>query len=183
MLTPAERSKFIKVFDDPTSELAQQLLSSEQLEKEIQEPWWEAPNTDEDGGEDAVQNLRPGRQYGERPTFMDIPGLMVKPFALEHPFIYNICAIWSVFSSHFIDQFQLTRKISISYAYITRHLGTSPLSKLDRENPDYHEARRLISQMVPFLTGRKSTLVYPNLPAVITDIWSRFDLVSQVYHG
>lgn len=109
LLTPAERSKFIKVFDDPTSELAQQLLSSEQLEKETREPWWEAPNNDEDSEEDAaVQILRRGRQYGHRPTFMDIPELMVKPFALEHPLIYNICAIWSVHFSHFILQFQLT---------------------------------------------------------------------------
>ena len=97
------------MFDDPTSELAQQLLSSEQLEKETREPWWEAPNNDEDSEEDAaVQILRRGRQYGHRPTFMDIPELMVKPSALEHPLIYNICAIWSVHFSHFILQFQLT---------------------------------------------------------------------------
>ncbi|KAF9480531.1 hypothetical protein BDN70DRAFT_905729 [Pholiota conissans] len=163
MLTPAERSKFMKAFDDPTSEFAQQLLASEQLDNEIEEPWWEAPRTiveagvEDEAGRQSI-DLRTGHRYGSRPTFMSIPESMVKAVPVGHPLVYNMCAI------------------CISYAYITRHLGTSPLSKLKPENADYHDSRRLLTQMVPFLTDRKSTKVYPSISAVITDIWSTFEL-------
>jgi hypothetical protein len=102
MLTPAERSKFMKAFDDPTSELAQQLLSSELLDKDIEEPWWEIQNVivaeDEQQDGDSRQNIDPrtGRRYGDRPPFMNIPASMVKAFPVGHPLVYNMCAIWSV---------------------------------------------------------------------------------------
>lgn len=38
ILTEEERKKFMKAIDDPNSELAQQILASEDLEKEIQSP-------------------------------------------------------------------------------------------------------------------------------------------------
>ena len=71
---------------------------------------------------------------------------------------------------------------SISYAYITRHLGISPLCniRVRHQEPEYSEARRLISRLVPFLTERKSTKVYPTLKAISTEIWSTFDLVSYL---
>jgi hypothetical protein len=98
MLTPEERSKFMKVFKDPTSELAQQLLSSERLETEIQEPWWEASVAGE--GEDVTFSQRRGqpvpRRSGARPNMMKIPLSMVKPIPSGHPLVYNMCAIWSV---------------------------------------------------------------------------------------
>ncbi|PPQ91495.1 hypothetical protein CVT25_013752 [Psilocybe cyanescens] len=155
MLTEGERAKFMKAFNDPTSELAQQLLSSEQLEKEIKEPWWDASGISEDENEKKTTT----RRYGTRPSMMDIPVSMVKAVPAGHPLVYNMCAI------------------CIAYAYITRHLGTSPLGRLKPEEPEYQEARRLISQLVPFLTDRKSTQLYPNLPSVITGIWSLVDVV------
>ncbi|KDR80603.1 hypothetical protein GALMADRAFT_222197 [Galerina marginata CBS 339.88] len=153
MLTPEERKKFTKAFDDPTSELAQQLLSSEQLEKEIQEPWWEAPTVDDSETIDDIV-----RRHGTRPDLMSIPTSMVKPIPTGHPLVYNMCAI------------------CIAYAYITRHLGTSPLGNLKPQDSEYQEARRLVTQLVPFLTDRRSTELYPNLPAVVTSIWSLLDL-------
>lgn len=97
MLTPDERSKFVKVFNDPNSDLAQQLLSSERLEKEIQEPWWEAPIAGEDEGtfpQNCGQSVP--RRSGARPDMMKIPASMVKPIPSGHPLVYNMCAIWSV---------------------------------------------------------------------------------------
>ena len=90
MLTPEEKKRFLKVFDDPTSELAQQLLSSDQLEKEIKEPWWEAPSI-ENGGEAYPSGAR---QHGPRPHMMDIPASMIKPVPTGHPLVYNMSAIW-----------------------------------------------------------------------------------------
>ena len=48
------------------------------------------------------------------------------------------------------------------------------------QGPEHSEARRLISRLIPFLTDRKSTKLFPNLAAVSTEIWSAFDLVSLI---
>lgn len=63
---------------------------------------------------------------------------------------------------------------SIAYAYVTRHLATSPLESIPRGDPEHAEARRTISQLVPFLTDRKSTTVHPSLSSAVTALWSRF---------
>ncbi|KIM44574.1 hypothetical protein M413DRAFT_442543 [Hebeloma cylindrosporum] len=153
MLTPEERSKFTKLFNDPTSELAQQLLSSERLETEIQEPWWEAlvAGKAEDDAPLGSRGQFVPRRSGTRPNMMKIPASMVKP------------------GSHLVIRF-------ISYAYIIRHLGISALQSLTSDDPEHHEARRLVTKLVPFLTDRKSMELYPSLSTVITDIWSTFDL-------
>ncbi|KAF8909308.1 hypothetical protein CPB84DRAFT_1765790 [Gymnopilus junonius] len=150
MLTPEERKEFTKAFDDPTSELAQRLLSSEQLGKEIRGPWWEAPAIE--GECESSEGLSP--QYGPRPRMMDVPASMVKPLPTGHPLVYNMCAI------------------CIAYVYTTRHMGVSPLGTLQPGDLEHRAARRLISQLVPFLTERKSTQIYSDLPSVITVIWS-----------
>lgn len=69
----------------------------------------------------------------------------------------------------------ITTSCSIAYSFITRHLSVSPLSSLTAEDIDSEEARRLISQLVPFLTDRRATTLYPNLSSLTTDIWSRFE--------
>jgi hypothetical protein len=66
----------------------------------------------------------------------------------------------------------------MAYAYATRSLSVSPLASLTPENPDYGEARHIISQLVPFLVERKAQTLFPTLSAAVTDIWSRFDPVS-----
>jgi len=98
MLTHEERSKFMKLFNDPASELAQQLLSSERLENEIQGPWWEVSVTGE--GEDHTFPQSRGqpvpRRSGARPNMMKIPLSMVRPITSGRPLVYNMCAIWYV---------------------------------------------------------------------------------------
>ena len=69
---------------------------------------------------------------------------------------------------------------SIAYAYVTRHLSTSPLSSLDHEDPDYQEAKSIFIQLVPFLTARRSQTLYQSLEEAITDMWSRFEIVSDI---
>ena len=69
---------------------------------------------------------------------------------------------------------------SIAYAYATRHLSTSPLSSLNHENPDYQEAKNIFIQLVPFLTARRSQTLYQSLEEAITDMWSRFEIVSDI---
>lgn len=93
LLTPEERKKFMKAFNDPTSELARELLSSDQLEAEIIKPWWEAPTVD--GALDDDQR-RP-KQYGSRPIIMPIRVSKIKPTPIGHPLGYNMCALWYVF--------------------------------------------------------------------------------------
>ncbi|TFK39930.1 hypothetical protein BDQ12DRAFT_590462, partial [Crucibulum laeve] len=161
MLTPEERKKFMKALDDPNSELAQQLLSSEQLEKEIQEPWWEASgviDNDEEVGDSIKSSHHTPRRCGKKPEMICVPASMVKPIPHGPPLVFNACAI------------------CIAYAYTTRNLGASPLSSLKPESADYHEARKTISRLVPFVSDRKSTTLYPDFSSVMTDIWSRFDL-------
>ncbi len=93
MLTPAEKEEFLKALENPTSQVAQRLLASEQLELELEKPWW----SDDDTGQ-----VRPelgtkegdGEQAKLRPEAIRIPQSMVKPVPHGHPLVYNLCAIW-----------------------------------------------------------------------------------------
>ena len=101
MLTSAERSKFITVFNNPTGELAQQLLASESLEKEIQDPWWE-PKDDIQIKEDLLSPPR----HKAKPRLMEVPLSMINPNPTGHTLLYNICGIlymdsFSLLSSHY----------------------------------------------------------------------------------
>jgi len=99
MLTPEERSKFMKLFNDPTSELAQQFLSSEQLETDIKEPWWKASVAEEYEDDTSTQSrdqALPRRSGARSNSIMKIPVSMVKPIPSGQPLVYNTCAIWSV---------------------------------------------------------------------------------------
>jgi hypothetical protein len=73
----------------------------------------------------------------------------------------------------------LTR-VSISYSYTVRHLAASSLSSIPLYDPDRPEALRLISQLVPFLVERRSTVRFSSIAEVIADVWPRFDKVSPV---
>ena len=100
MLTSAERSKFITVLNNPTGELAQQLLASESLEKEIQDPWWEAPKDNTQVKED----FSPPR-HNAKPRIMEVPLSMINPKPTGRPLVYNVCGIlymdsFSLPSSH-----------------------------------------------------------------------------------
>ncbi|KZT72024.1 hypothetical protein DAEQUDRAFT_763498 [Daedalea quercina L-15889] len=154
-LTPAEREKFTKALRDPSSELAQQLLSSEELENVRTEPWWEGSK--DTSGEQARGLRRAQKRYGKRPAMMQIPAHMTRtpPTPGKFPLLlYNICAVM------------------VAYAYATRYLATSPLTSLGASEED--EARRIVAQLVPFLTDRLSKVVHSTLSAAVTDLLSRF---------
>ena len=73
---------------DPNSELAQQLLASDELHRNLHKPWWEAPNIDVEEEEDGQEDS----EYGQPPKMMKIPENLV-PFAVKAPIIYNIVAL------------------------------------------------------------------------------------------
>jgi hypothetical protein len=103
MLTSAERSKFISVLNNPTGELAQQLLASESLEKEIQDPWWEALSSK--GNSQIKEDLFLPR-HNAKPRMMEVPLSMINPNPTGHPLVYNISGIlymdsFSLPSSHY----------------------------------------------------------------------------------
>ena len=86
MLTSAERSKFITTLNNPTGELAQQLLASESLEKEIQSPWWEGRSKDD-------SRIKEDFSPPAKPRMMEVPLSMINPNRTGYPLVYNICAI------------------------------------------------------------------------------------------
>lgn len=172
-LTTAEQKQFMKIFGDPTSGLAQQLLASKELEDDQQEPWWEAPITVDDG-----TNTIPDLQ--RRPEVLKVPVTLVKPWPNGPSLAYNTCAIWwRKFHSGFLSC--LTVYDSIAYSYATRRLAMSPLSTVGRETTDIQEAQQLIFHLVPFLVNRKSTVIYSNLSQLIPDLWSRFQPVRLLW--
>jgi hypothetical protein len=81
----------MKALEDPTSELAKQLLASEELEKDRREPWWEAPVT-LDGSTDPKLDLH--RRHGPRPDVLKLPSVLVKPWPNGPTLTYNMVAIW-----------------------------------------------------------------------------------------
>ncbi len=86
-----ERNKFMKALKNPTGELAQELLANEQVEKEIQGPWWEAPALS-DNGQFSDDGL--SRCFGSKPEIVEIPPSLLKPIPAGHSLLYNICAVW-----------------------------------------------------------------------------------------
>ncbi|KAH8103826.1 hypothetical protein BXZ70DRAFT_665420 [Cristinia sonorae] len=157
-LTPAEQDKFMKALGDPSSEMAQQLLASEELEKHIIEPWWERDAVDRRVQTQDERAALRTRRFGETPPSMVVPQPVLNASSASSgsgpSLLHNITAVL------------------VSYAYTTRHFSTSPLSEL--KDPDRQEARDTISQLVPFLTDKKSTTVLPSTPGMVTDVWSRF---------
>ena len=85
LLTPAERNKFLKAVANPSSELAQQLLADEKLERDRQEPWWTAKPVSDD---DSITLGKPGR----KPTMMPIPAKTIQSQP-NLSLMYNISAV------------------------------------------------------------------------------------------
>lgn len=100
LLSPEERAKFISAMQDPSSELMQNLLASEQLEKDKSLPWWQ-DDQNSDG------------QRGILPKILTIPSEMRKVYPHSHSLLYNLCAIW-----YSLDSFQLL--IDVRLASLTR---------------------------------------------------------------
>ncbi|KAG1907572.1 uncharacterized protein F5891DRAFT_996136 [Suillus fuscotomentosus] len=150
LMTKEEIDKFFNALRDPTSQLAQKLLSSEELQSVRQEPWWEASL---EGSPNSSGSMR----YGSKPALMEFPLKLVTSQASSPSLIYNVCAVL------------------VAYAFATRHLSVSPLSSTENDASDEAEARRIISQAVPFLVARRSQVLYSTLSSAVTDVWSRFD--------
>ncbi|KAF8145039.1 hypothetical protein K438DRAFT_1872703 [Mycena galopus ATCC 62051] len=148
LLTPAEREKFLKVMEDPSSELVLQLLS-EELEVEKQEPWWSAPAGLAEGNAPGPSTHR----YGPPPNRLQVPASLTAPNRTAPSLIYNICAV------------------CIAYAYSTRHLSVSPLSTA--AEPDADAARAIFATLTPFLTSRTSKTLHPTLDSALIDLYSR----------
>lgn len=146
LMTKKEIDRFFNALRHPTGQLAQQLLSSEELQSVRQEPWWEA-SLEEGASSGSIR-------YGSKPALMEVPLNLVKRQPSSPSLIYNVCAVL------------------VAYAFATRHLSVSPLSSAENDAP---EARRIISQAVPFLVARHSQVLYSTLSSAVTDVWSRFD--------
>lgn len=84
ILTLEEREKFTRALDNPSSELAQQLLTSEELESERLEPWWEAP---------AFEDATPHKRYGVKPEMISISFAIPPMSPTGSRLIYNICVV------------------------------------------------------------------------------------------
>jgi hypothetical protein len=69
LLSEEQREKFMKALQAPTSELAQQLLASEELDQDLREPWWK--NTD-------AEEHRP-----KMPPAVEGPSLVYNIFAIR----------------------------------------------------------------------------------------------------
>ncbi|KAJ3983473.1 hypothetical protein F5890DRAFT_1599598 [Lentinula detonsa] len=167
LLSQSERDEFVRSLQDPSSNLSQELLLSEELQRElVPRPWWESASEDIPVHSDAL--IRNAGQSGNDifyentylPELIDIPSTMVKPLPSGPPLIYNLCAI------------------CIAYAFVTRRLATSPLAPINANSQsfqDIEEAKRLLAHLVPFLMDRKSTVLHTTVSAAIDDIWSRLD--------
>ncbi|KAG0699902.1 hypothetical protein DFH29DRAFT_934535 [Suillus ampliporus] len=148
LLTKEEIDKFFNALRDPASQLAQQLLSSEELQSVSLEPWWEASLEGSPGG---------STRYGSKPALMEVPLNLVKRQSSSPALLHNVCAVL------------------VAYAFVTRHLSISPLSSAENDASDETEARRIISQAVPFLVARQSKVLYSTLSSAVTDVCSRLD--------
>ncbi|KAF9232594.1 hypothetical protein BU15DRAFT_54862, partial [Melanogaster broomeanus] len=151
MLTKQERDKFFMALRDPSSELAQRLLASAELHKIQQEPWWEAPSVSDES------SLPLHVRYGHKPDLMEVPDNLIKQYPGGPSLLYNICAVL------------------LAYSYTTRHMSMSPLSSTTNDAMDKDEARRVLSQTVPFITHPKSKVLHGSLRDAAIMFWSRFD--------
>lgn len=158
MLNPEERQKFLRALSDEDSELAQALLASEELEKSQQLPWWERPVV---VGDEPPEASSSRKRYGVEPSMAPIPTSLLKATPQGHRLSFNLAAI------------------SIAYAYLTRTLRVSPLSAVDRDSADHVEIKRLVSQLIPFITERNSTMVYEDIQSVKRGLWARLGADSM----
>ncbi|KAF8485411.1 hypothetical protein JB92DRAFT_1565803 [Gautieria morchelliformis] len=158
MLSPPQRESFLKIIRDPSNELAQQLLSSPELQQDRRRPWWESSMLE--GDETPVDS----DVFGVPPKMMSIPQALTAPKEASESnshLMYNIVAL------------------CLAYAYVTRRLSWSPLSALKTTDSDHTVARDLLSQIAPFLTDRKSTLLFKSVDSVVTYVWSMLEAFSD----
>ncbi|KAI0046486.1 hypothetical protein FA95DRAFT_1606853 [Auriscalpium vulgare] len=162
VLTPAERDAFTKAIQNPSSELAQQLVNSAELEDATVLPWWEESSSLSASATPLPAAVTPAgvsqRKYGAPPPTISVPPQLLTPASIPPAsflLAYNLVAIL------------------IAYAYATRHFGVSPLTSI--EEGGQGDARSSFSRLVPLLVDRRSTTKFETLEAVVTDVYSRFE--------
>ncbi|KAL0955287.1 hypothetical protein HGRIS_004177 [Hohenbuehelia grisea] len=155
ILSPEQQKRFAKAMQDPSSELAQQLLASEALEKELLRPWWEYTPRDDSDDPDGVGSLSRTNEYLPKPVA--VPASMVTTTADGPLLLYNLVAM------------------IIAYAHCLRTLALPSFRSLQPDDAIIQEARSIVSKIVPFTCDRQSKTLLPNIASVVTDAWSRFD--------
>ena len=91
MLSPSQRCSFSEVIRDPSNELAQQLLSSIELQEERRKPWWESSLLE--GDESSADSKR----LGVPPKMISIPRTLTSPKTVSRSncfLLYNILTLW-----------------------------------------------------------------------------------------
>jgi hypothetical protein len=91
MLSSSQRDSFLKIIRDPSSELAQELLSSAELQQERRKPWWESPLMESDIA------TTESSEFGVSPKMMSIPQSLIASGAVSDSnrfLVYNILALW-----------------------------------------------------------------------------------------
>lgn len=102
-LNPEEQDRFMKALGDPSSELTQQLLASDELDKQRIEPWWEAPDPsiqteieDEMCETPSSRSHNVTKSYGVKPQMMNIPDAVIsassKSLNQGPSLLYNVVA-------------------------------------------------------------------------------------------
>lgn len=124
MLSPDEQAKFIASLDNPSSELVQKLLASEELEKARREPWWEAEDI-------ALDFSSSAKRFGVRPESIRVPSAMVKSVPTGATLVYNLCAVLCVLLSmvnyvltHYLSQYRLRLCDTSSCQFTSRRSST-----------------------------------------------------------
>lgn len=89
----------MKVLNDPSSDFAQQLLTSEELEKQTVEPWWES-SIQHPVPSSSVNGPKQLHRYGHKPEFVEIPAAAIKAAegagSSGPSLLHNICAVMCV---------------------------------------------------------------------------------------
>ena len=65
---------------------------------------------------------------------------------------------------------------SIAYSHVIRHFGVSSLSNIN-DPAEVEPATTSVLKMLPFLTDKKSTVLFTGVDSALTDVVSRMDKV------
>jgi hypothetical protein len=155
LLPEEQRAKFLRTVENPSSDLAKQLLADGGFLHKNYTPWWKSR-------EDSTV---------ECPPVMSIPQTVVEKMPNDGPpLLYNICAVWCG-PLNLSAYMRLIHPSSVVYSYVCRHFQVSCLTDASTEEAD--GIKGILSSVAHFVTDRKSKIIYAGVSAIVTDIWSR----------
>ena len=177
LLSVEERNKFLGTIKDPQSGPAKELLRSIELDIGNVLPWWDA--------DESIPSIS-SKRYGKIPEMVRIPTpLLSRPVGPDSgpPLLYNICVVLYALTPLSVLFLSLVILIHrTAYAYITRHLGVSPLSAGpsrasgnddDDDDSVASTARHLFRALAPFISDKRSRVLFTSMDAVVADMWPR----------